>query len=99
MAAATATLRLSTDPSIGIRTASSAEAISFDERPVDSGPTIRADGPTQSISVKVRLASTSAQFVLIPRWAHQEMTSEKLAPIQMGKRKAEPIAPRSAFAE
>src|SRR5207245_2225819 len=48
---ATATLRLSTAPFIGIRTVSSVRSISFDERPVDSGPTMRAQARIQSTSV------------------------------------------------
>src|SRR2546422_9070794 len=35
----------------------------------------------------------------MPRPAHQAITSEYSAPPQIGRRKADPIAPRSAFGE
>src|SRR5437764_4336778 len=49
--AATATLRLSVDPFIGMLTARSAAEISSVDRPRDSEPMINAVGRCQSISV------------------------------------------------
>ena len=96
---AVATLRLSTGARIGILIRSLAAADSASSSPSASAPRIIARGTFQSSLVWRVVARTSVPTVRISlRW-HQSMTALKVAPAQIGRRKLEPIAPRSAFGE
>src|SRR5687767_228701 len=99
MPVATATFRLSAAPCMGIRTEESVAASSSGESPVDSRPTIIALDLRQSPSVCGAEPDRSAAIVRTFRERHQARASLNVGPLQIGTRKAEPIAPRRALGE
>src|SRR5688500_760927 len=99
MPAATATFRLSVAPCMGIRTEASVAARSSGDSPVDSRPTIIALDLRQSTSGCTAGPDESAAIIWIFRAAHQATAAANEGPRQIGKRNAEPMAPRRALGE
>src|SRR5688572_2582564 len=99
MPVATATFRLSAAPCMGIRTVASVAATSSGDSPFDSRPTIIALDLRQSTSRCSAEPDKSAAIVWIFRDRHQATADANDGPLQIGKRNAEPMAPRRALGE